>query len=178
MPRLPEGKLKAFVVGDPLTVDRKYRDPLGVKPTARLVFATNKIPKFVDESDGIWRRVIILPTRVVVPPEQQDKALTRKLIAELPGIFNWAVEGLVWLRKQDRFTEPKATIEATRAHRQACDPTGTFLREHYREDLRGELASDDLKQDYQRWCQDNELTPESDSVVGKAVKRVLPGPAP
>ena len=172
--RLPEGKLKAFVVGDPLTLDRKYRDPLGVRPTARLVFATNKIPRFDDQTDGLWRRLIIVPATVVIAPDKQDKTLTEKLRAELPGIFNWAVQGLVRLRRHGRFTEPQAVIEATLAHRQTCDPVGTFLRARFREDPSGEVTSDELYQLYAAWCEERDLRPDSGSVVGKAVKRVFP----
>ena len=50
--KLPEGKLKAFTSGDLMTFDRKHREPLQVNPTARLVFATNKLPKFADRSEG------------------------------------------------------------------------------------------------------------------------------
>ena len=43
-----------------MTFDKKHKDPLQVNPTARLVFATNRLPKFADRSDGIWRRFVPL----------------------------------------------------------------------------------------------------------------------
>ena len=172
--RLPEGRLKAFVVGDPLTLDRKYRDALNVKPTARLVFATNKLPKFADKTNGIWRRVIIVPATVVIPPDRQDTGLTEKLRAELPGIFNWAVEGLVRLRRQDRFTEPSIVIKAVQSHRQSCDPIGDFLRSYLREDPTGQVTSEKLYGLYAAWCEEHDLRPDSESALGKAVKQVFP----
>ena len=40
----------------------------------------------------------MLPASVVVPVEEQDRSLVRKLQADLPGIFNWALDGLSSLR--------------------------------------------------------------------------------
>ena len=108
---LPEGKLKAFVAGDLMTFDRKHREPLQVNPTARLVFATNKLPKVGDRSEGIWRRFVPLPCEVTVAPRDQDRELSRKMREELPGIFNWGLQGLKRLRDRGRFAVPEAWME-------------------------------------------------------------------
>ncbi len=172
--RLPEGKLKGFVVGDLMSINRKYRDALQVNPTARLVFATNNLPPFRDRSDGIWRRLIVLPATQVVPVAEQDRDLPEKLKGELPGIFNWALEGLKRLRDRDRFEMPQRCQAALQVHRGECDPTRTFLRECFVEDPQGRVESTTLYKAYGAWCQETSAPVESPAELGKALKRVFP----
>ncbi len=174
VPRLPEGKLKGFVVGDLMTMNRKYRNPLQVHPTARLVFATNRVPPFRDHSDGIWRRLIILPATRVVPVEQQDRVLPERLKAELPGIFNWALEGLTRLRERQRFEMPHRCQAALAAHRAECDPARTFLGEFLVEDPQGQVESAILYNVYSEWCQETGMPVQAAAELGKALKRVFP----
>ena len=56
MEKMEEGRLKELVSGEPLQVNRKFKSPLTMVPTARLIFATNELPPINDKSDGIWRR--------------------------------------------------------------------------------------------------------------------------
>jgi len=50
--------------------------------------------------NAIWDRIRLIPFNVTIPPEEQDKNLTEKLEAELPGILAWAVEGcLAWQKE-------------------------------------------------------------------------------
>lgn len=129
--RFDEGRLKAFVSGDRITVDRKYKEPISVQPTARLMLATNEPPRVHDRSQGLWRRVLYLPFEVTIPTEKQNPRLAEELLEELPGVFNWAIQGLARLREQYRFTEPAAYSRAMQEYRIDCDPVRAFLREYY-----------------------------------------------
>jgi putative DNA primase/helicase len=42
---------------------------------------------------GLWRRLVPIPFRIVIPDEETDLLLPDKLRAEAPGIFRWLVEG-------------------------------------------------------------------------------------
>ena len=63
-----EGFLKQFTGGDRMLFDRKGLLPIHARPTARLVLATNNRPRFSDRSAGLWRRMILLPFNVTIPP--------------------------------------------------------------------------------------------------------------
>jgi putative DNA primase/helicase len=65
--RIAEGQLKAFVTGDSMEFERKFKTPFPIKPTARLVIATNNAPQFSDKSDGIWRRALLLQFSIQIP---------------------------------------------------------------------------------------------------------------
>ena len=142
--KLPEGKPKAFVAGDTMTFDRKHRDPLQVNPTARLVFATNKLPQFADRSEGIWRRFVPLPCEATVAPQDQNRALAKELCEELPGILNWALRGLKTLRARGRFAVPEASRSLLAEHRQASNPELLFFAEECEAQEGAEIICGDL----------------------------------
>ena len=58
----------------PMMFDRKNRSPVHSCPTARLAFSTNAVPVFGDRSEGVWRRMILLPMNVAVPTDRQRSA--------------------------------------------------------------------------------------------------------
>ena len=129
--RIAEDKLKSIVSGDPIEVERKNKDIYTARPTARLVFSCNELPPFVDRSNGVWRRMIVIPFNVVVPPERQDPGLDARIIGtELSGVFNWALEGLLRLRRRGRFEEPAACRESKLRHRLTCLSEESFITEH------------------------------------------------
>src|SRR5205807_310610 len=103
-----EGYLKAYTSGDAMQFERKYESSFSAMPTARLVLATNNPPRFSDKSDGVWRRLILLPLNVTIAEEERvygmDKREWWEASGELPGILNWALEGFDRLRLQGGFT--------------------------------------------------------------------------
>ena len=63
-----------------------------------------------------------MPFRVSIPESQQDRELARKLRGELPGILNWALDGLIRLRQQGHFTESKVGLEALKEISPGVEP--------------------------------------------------------
>ncbi len=59
-------------------------------PSAKLIFATNEIPQLRDRSEGIWRRLIVVPFLESFD-ETCDRSRAERLMKELPGILNWAL---------------------------------------------------------------------------------------
>ena len=49
----------------------------------------------------------MIPFDVTIPPEQRDKNLTEKLIAENAGILNWLIQGYAMWKKEGLGEEPK-----------------------------------------------------------------------
>jgi len=83
-----EDVLKAVISGDRIRVEFKYHDPTDARPTARLIFATNELPDFWDKTEGLWRRLMVIPFSVAIPEERQDRKLATKICKrELPGLL-------------------------------------------------------------------------------------------
>jgi phage/plasmid-associated DNA primase len=104
--KMAEGYLKAFVVGDPMDFEMKFKQAFRTCPTARLVLATNNMPRFSDKTDGIWRRVLLLPFVVQISKSEAIRGMDPvewwQERGELPGIFLWALAGLADLRRAEQ----------------------------------------------------------------------------
>jgi len=127
--KVDEGILRSYVGGDLITVERKYRDPVMVYPSARLVFCTNDLPYIADRSNATWRRMILLPFEQVVPVEKRNPCLVEELSEELPGIWNWAWDGLKELQRQGRFPEPERMKKAVVEYKTEVSPVRQWLEE-------------------------------------------------
>lgn len=178
--RTAEGTLKAFVSGDRMTFERKGKDPFTARPTARLVLSTNNIPRFADRSEGVWRRLRLVPFNRRVPEAERvpgmDKPDWWLRTGELPGMLNWALEGLRRLRANHmQFTESAACRIALEAHRLESDPCRAFLLEHYIADKEAKpIAVDEVYRHYQRWCEEGgHRAPLSKPKFSREVRRVF-----
>lgn len=84
--------------GNTITARFQYGKEFEFRPEFKLVEATNHLPKIHGTDVGIWRRIRLVPFTQSIPEEKQDILLPQKLEAELPGILNWALDGLQkWL---------------------------------------------------------------------------------
>ena len=117
---------------------------------------------------------MIVPFRVVIPAERQDKRLVDKLKAELPGIFLWAIEGLRRLYSQRSFTEPSICRAALDDYRLEANPEKTFLMDYCRLDPSALVSTDQLYGSYHSWCSVHGEKPCNSRQFGKEVKRAFP----
>ena len=180
--RTAEGTLKSYIAGDAMFFEKKNKDGFTAPPSARLVIATNNIPRFADRSEGIWRRLLIMPMTVAIPPGERragmDKEAYWERAGELPGVLNWALEGLRRLRASGwRFTRPAACTAALEEHRRESDPARTFLLDHYEAAAGGgPIVAEELYLAYALWCDRNgHRNPLNNISFGKQIRRLFPG---
>ncbi|MBC6714265.1 phage/plasmid primase, P4 family [Treponema sp. Marseille-Q3903] len=125
--QMSESLIKTVTGEDDLTARFLYGEYFSFKPTFKIFMATNHKPKIRGADNGIWRRIKMIPFTVTIPPEQRDKKLTEKLIAENSGILNWLIQGYAMWRKEGLGEEPKAVREANNEYRMDMDVVGTFV---------------------------------------------------
>jgi len=175
-----EGFLKSFTSNAPMQFDRKHKSPVQAVPTARLVLATNNRPRFSDRSGGLWRRMILMPFRIVIANDDpgrvfgMDQPAWWEASGELPGILNWALAGLDRLRQQNRFTQSEVCEAALTEYRTENNPARMFLLETCRESPEGQVACGELYRAYRAWCLASGYSPLADRSFGKEVRRVFP----
>lgn len=88
-----DSALKALASGQDVTGRRIYGDAEKIK-CPPMCFALNELPRFRDVTEGFFRRVLLFCFDVQIPPERQDRSLVGKICSrDLPGIFNWVMEG-------------------------------------------------------------------------------------
>jgi putative DNA primase/helicase len=160
-------KLNSIVGGDPQPIEHKgLNDTPTVALPTRFNLSCNELPLFGDPTGALSARMLILPyKRSFVGRE--DRELKERLLTEITGINNWALEGLARLKEQGRFTECEGTLEKTRQFRRNNSDPFAFLQDclvvERRIDpgnLEGVRMSDDpqsckaaeLALAYQVWC--------------------------
>lgn len=133
---------------DTFTCDRKFLSVVTAKLPTRFVILSNELPRLNDSSGAIYTRMILLRfTESFLGRE--DLNLTRKLIAELPAIFNWSLVGLRRLRERGRFVQPVGGKELLQQMKDVGSPISVFVRECC-EVKNGVHVL--VKELYDRWC--------------------------
>lgn len=123
---LNEGLIKMVTGGDPVDARHLNKGFFTFLPSFKMTISGNHKPKVKDTSDGIWRRMQLVPWAVQIPADQIDRKLPDKLKAEASGILNRLIEGLLdWM--QHGLIEPDEVRMATRAYRDDSDDLGRFL---------------------------------------------------
>lgn len=136
---------------DNLTVDVKYKEAWTGKIGARFMILSNELPRFGDASGAIASRFLVARTTESFLGKE-DKGLERRLHAELPGIFNWALEGLSSLTKAGRFIESDRSKSERDALTALASPISMFLDEGFEPDPDGWVATDKLYARWRSWC--------------------------
>jgi putative DNA primase/helicase len=125
---------KAIVTGDTISGCYKGKDFFDFKPTCKMVFAANGMLNTRDIDGGFLRRICFVnfPIQFVDNPrrrneKQRDTELGEKLLLELPGILNWALEGIKALRQNKGFTDTADHEQYIKELEIANDPIAAFV---------------------------------------------------
>lgn len=171
-----EGILKDVASGGTIPVERKNKDPMTAPAIARCVFASNSLPTFADRSNGIWDRIRIIPfnERFRGTPMHNPNLKAEIIGEELPGVFNWALTGLIKLRGLQRFPEHPEGRTIANEHRLACDHEREFLSEGYEASNGAYVGKSELYEAYQSFCRQNGYHSKNAANFGREVKRVFP----
>jgi len=160
------GTFKTLVGDDIVEADRKYKDMITFRPTTKHIFSANQLPPIPNADDAVWRRVLIVPFPESVPKDERETGLEDELADELPGILNWALEGLQRLLENDGFsgdlneekTREKWSMWGTSVMR--------FQARVLRDDPGAEISVSEIYNTYKRWCAKNDLMPDGQRSFG------------
>lgn len=150
---------KTLAAGEPVEARRKYGDSFIMENYAKLMFNCNLLPKDIEQSEGFFRRFLIVPFKERITEAEADPQLAAKITAaELPGIFNWILEGLQRLMKTKKFTDCEAARIELENYKKESDSVLCFL-----EDLelkpgtndRDRETLQDLYSSYAYYCNEN-----------------------
>lgn len=136
---------------DAQTFDRKNMKPMTMKLPTRFVIMTNELPRLGDSSNALVGRFIVLRMTKSFYG-QEDAGLTEKLLAELPGILLWAVEGWKRLRARGRFVQPETGKSLIHDMEALASPVGEFVRDCCVLGPSEETPRDEMYSAWRRWC--------------------------
>ncbi|PAZ17590.1 NTP-binding protein [Streptomyces sp. SA15] len=158
---------------DTIDIDRKYREQWTGKLPTRLMLLSNELPHFGDASGVIARRFIVL-NMTVSWLGKEDSTLLDRLVAEMPGILNWALDGLARLQRAGRITQPASSREAVTTMQDTASPTSAFVRERCTTGPACSVPVDALWTVWREWAEDNNVRPGTKQVFGRNLLSVVP----
>ncbi|SLM49230.1 protein of unknown function [Nitrospira japonica] len=164
-----EDLLKQATGGDAMYFEPKYKTSFTAPFTAKIILCTNERPTFTDRSNGLWRRLVVLPFPVSIPPEEQDPELETRLSLELPGVLNWAIQGAVSLNNAGRFIEPPQSKAAGEEFRDQANHERAFLKERCCLEKHARIGAQDLYDAYRLDAQRGGYKPLSRTKFRKEV---------
>ena len=162
--------IKPFVGGDPVTARFLFAEDFTFKPEGKLWLAANTKPTITDRTYAAWRRVHLIPFNVTFEKETQDVDLESKLLSELPGVLNWALEGLKDYHIRG-LAPPKAVIAATNEYRRENDSLQDFIGEICVVGPEYSVKNSELYAAYLDFCQDSGHEALSQKKFSTEVKR-------
>ncbi|MFZ2901205.1 MAG: phage/plasmid primase, P4 family [Saprospiraceae bacterium] len=121
---------KALVSGEPIQARLKYGNPFIMENYAKLAFNANELPKDVEHNEAYFRRFLIVPFAVTIPEADRNPMLAQQIIEdELPGVFNWVMEGLARLLENNKFSSCTLVEAALAQYRKESDSVALFIEE-------------------------------------------------
>lgn len=169
-----EGILKAISGGDAIMVNPKNKPVYTAHLPTKIIVTTNEPPHISDKSHGMWRRIMVIPFPYEVPEERRIpfQSLVAELSTELPGIFNWALEGLKAFRIQGSgFTVTEEMKQANEEYRKASSPVWTWADEHIQVVPSGSTFREEAYSHYKHWSEDHGYRPVHSVNFGKEFGR-------
>lgn len=146
-------RLLNIIGEDAITANIKYQQPWhGTLPT-RILLCSNETPWFIDASGAVvgrWLTARLEQSFV----GREDHRLETRIRAEMPGILNWALDGLADLNAAGAFTVAATHTDIADELTDIAAPEATFIQETYT--ITGDPADTiDLKTvyaDYRSWA--------------------------
>jgi putative DNA primase/helicase len=168
-------RLISIVGEDAQDIHRKFMNPISsVKLNLRFMLFTNQIPKLNDDSSALVSRCLILVMGNSYLGKE-DLKLGDKILAELPGVFLYALGGLKMLVDAGRIEQPESSQEVIEAFKAVASPMSVFLEEECNRDPASEIEVIEMFNFWKRWCSANGIH-EKDSVqlFARRLRNVIP----
>lgn len=122
--RMQESVMKSLVSTDTLVARGMYaKQETQFRPTWVVFMLTNYLPQVDGGDTGTWRRLRVTPFSrnfETDPAARKDPNRAGKLLAELPGILNWVLEGVRMFREEG-LDAPAAVTKETEEYKTESD---------------------------------------------------------
>lgn len=153
------GMFKNLVTGDPVFAEKKNKNPFSLVNFAKMFFSANQIPIVFDESDGFFRRFMIVEWNVKFTDKTADIKLIDLLSSEdeKSGVLNIIVNVARNLNKRGYFQYADSVETLRNKWKNKADSIGGFLEKCiiYEEGL--VIEKKHLYDAYVKYCTDSKL---------------------
>jgi putative DNA primase/helicase len=168
---------KQIVAGSPIKAEEKFCPAFHFKPHARLVFATNRMPRATDRSQGFFERLIFLVFANKFRHTKGEILNYGKVLVETPGVLPAllvrAVAGLRRLKARNSFEIPKSSLDALDDYQRECDSGIDFVREYCERAADDRIAKASLYEYYKHWCEAEGRKTQSAREFNRTVQQAM-----
>lgn len=149
-----EQELKKIISGDKIVINQKHKDVFTYEPTAKMIICCNSFPSIQDESNGVWRRLIMMRFDNVISDDKIIKNLSKRIInEEMHILVDWALNGLVDLLKNGDFSIPEHVQANKEAEKKNSKNALIFAEDMYLEvSEECKTKKDDIYNKYKIYC--------------------------
>ena len=123
---LDESLVKKLTGNEKVSARFLHQEYFDFYPQFKIWWGFNHQPYIRDNTNSIWRRILLVPFEQIIPDSEQDKKLGDKLKLEAPGILNWMIEGLEEYYKIG-IDAPSCVKTATKEYREDQDVLHDFI---------------------------------------------------
>lgn len=129
-------KFKKLVTGEPLMVEKKGLDPYKIRNYGKLIFSANEVPRVNDLSNGLGRRLILVPFNATFSSKDKDydPFIKDKLMEQesLEYLLTLGVEGLKRILKSNNmnFTQAEAVQKEINEYNHVNNPLLMFIDDY------------------------------------------------
>ncbi len=172
-----KGGFKIATGGGYITGEHKFGDIIRFVTFAKLIFATNKIPAVKDQDDNAYfDRWLPFKYDNQISKKDQDPFLVQKLTSkeEISGLFNWAIEGLGRLLKNNKFTNEKTIEEKKRIMQRSSHPLTAFAQDCLEQQDGNKITKDLMFKVYSEWCSREHYARLTKEKIGRNLERFVP----
>lgn len=150
--------LKTLTGRDKITARFLNQNEFEFYPMFKLFINSNYLPIINDDTVFKSNRINVITFDKHFDEEEQDKELKNKLKVEneIAGIFNWCLEGLQNLRKEE-LTTPKEIKIATAEYEKKNDKIDKFLKQELVKNSKKNVSCNEAYSKYCEWCDKNKL---------------------
>lgn len=155
-------QFKQITGEDTVRAEEKFKKAFSFTPWAVPVFSANKFWRSADDTEGYYRRWVIIPFPTKVDRRKMfDESL---LQSEIPGIFNKAVANLKVLMERGHFEPFGSSLDVAREFRTQNDPVEMWLQDDSEvslDDPTARIERQHALYAYTSWCGRNNHKPKS-----------------
>ncbi len=163
---------KKLASGEQVDVRNVYQKPGVMTDYAKLMFNCNELPQNLNADAAYFRRLNILRFDVTIPEAEQDKQLAAKIISdELPGIFNWILDGLTRVMNQKNFTVCESSNAHVALYKKESNNVQMFLDDCvFVKDPTEKMPVDELFTMYYEYCKASRYSAHPKNIFSKRLK--------
>ena len=176
------GTIKSLIGRDLIQAKRKFLRDLNFVNYAKMIFATNELPKVYDTTDGFWTKWVLLefPYKFITQKEMDNlpksERINKKIIdpniidkittpEEMSGLLNLGLDSLDKIIKQKDFSYSKGTAEVKNMWIRQSDSFMAFCLDHIEEKYGGIVTKKELRKYFSKYCKYYKIPGASDKGI-------------